>query len=162
MVKLTLTPFKGKLLKFLYILTRQRRFLSNAKLAELAGVTRRTIDSWLRYFSEPYTYKDYRLERKLSYFPHIVKKSLGLKVYTVFFHNPDWELAYTCPNKNFIGRLYDVERNCPVLAMECLVPVDRANDFKQIVELAPTYDLCQKSHVMKLSQASFCIRPFMR
>lgn len=157
---MTLTPFKRKLMKFIHTLTRFDFFPSDDDIAKRMNVTRKTIQNWFRYCSEPYSYKDFNAQRKLSYFPAIKKNMLGLEFITVLFYNARRELAFLWPNKNYLGRLFDLTDRETVLIVEYLVPKSQVEAFKRLLPKLVEMNLCSKTRVYDTSPSFTMYVPF--
>lgn len=145
---MTLSEFNPRLLNFLYELTKLDSYKSSAEIAKaikLEGgrrITPKTVRNWFRYLRKPYSYLDYKIERKLSYFPCTFKNKLGLSMVNVFFENPSEELIKLFPLKNYVGQLYDPVLNKPVLVVEYVVPKENLSDFRNIIHLLKEKGLC--------------------
>jgi hypothetical protein len=136
---MVLHEFSPQLLNFLFELTKLPGPKSTAEVASLVRLeggrrlSSKTVRNWFNYLREPYHYRGYHLERKLSYFPSILMNKLGLTSVYVFYERASPSLLTLFPMRFFVGRLYDTHSNERVLAVAYIVPVEHLSEFASLL-----------------------------
>lgn len=136
---MTLSVFNPRLLNFLSAIAqldgpRSPVDISRTlKLEDGSKVSSRTINRWFKYLNEPFVYKNYRTERKMSYFPHFFKNRLGFNIVTVFYDNPSKSLLGLFPMRSLSIYLYDTHSDRSVLAIEYVIPRGHHREFLSLL-----------------------------
>lgn len=137
---MTLTDYNPKLLNFLYELTKLDSFMSINEIAKkisLEGgkiVTPKTVKNWFDYLHEPISYQGMTFDRKVSYFPSIIRESLGLQFVALIFENPKKDLLNFFPFQEYVSWLFDAKLAKHVLFVVYSVPKNFIKDFFEVIE----------------------------
>ena len=123
---MTLSMFHPKLMRFLYEITKQEKYLSYVGISKTIIInnkklTPQTVYSWLSFLKK----------NGFSYYPTIAYEKIGLSVLWVFTNIKDInKLKY----KQFINNMFKIYSNDYNFVIEYLIPKDIINYFKNTID----------------------------